>query len=138
MRGGPTFLLAAAADRGAANGSAQLFLELNRAGAVAEMHMYQKGRHGFGAKRPRPKVNERHAGGAGLIERGEGGVFLSGIPRTGQPNWGTQASGPDPTTVPTEPAPGQRAPGQFEREFLRGRDRIIRDDSVDEADRRRP
>jgi acetyl esterase/lipase len=45
----PTFLLAAAADRGAANGSAQLWLEMNRAGAVAELHMYQKGRHGFGA-----------------------------------------------------------------------------------------
>lgn len=45
----PTFLLAAAWDRGAANGSAQLFLDLNRAGAVAELHLYQKGRHGFGA-----------------------------------------------------------------------------------------
>jgi acetyl esterase/lipase len=45
----PTFLLAAAADRGAANGSAQLFLEMNRAGAVVEIHLYQKGRHGFGA-----------------------------------------------------------------------------------------
>jgi acetyl esterase/lipase len=45
----PTFLMAAAADRGAANGSAQLFLEMNRAGAVAELHLYQKGRHGFGA-----------------------------------------------------------------------------------------
>jgi acetyl esterase/lipase len=45
----PTFLVAAAADRGASNGSAQLFLDLNRAGAVAEIHLYQKGRHGFGA-----------------------------------------------------------------------------------------
>ncbi len=45
----PTFLVAAAADRGAANGSAQLFLDLNRAGAIAEIHLYQKGRHGFGA-----------------------------------------------------------------------------------------
>jgi acetyl esterase/lipase len=44
----PTYLLAAAWDRGAANGSAQLFLDLNRAGAVAEIHIYQKGRHGFG------------------------------------------------------------------------------------------
>lgn len=44
----PTFLVAAAADRGAANGSAQLFLDLNRAGATAEIHLYQKGRHGFG------------------------------------------------------------------------------------------
>ncbi|HYI96758.1 MAG TPA: alpha/beta hydrolase [Bryobacteraceae bacterium] len=45
----PTYLLSAAWDRGAANGSAQLFLDLNRAGAVAELHIYQKGRHGFGA-----------------------------------------------------------------------------------------
>lgn len=45
----PTFLVAAAADRGAANGSAQLWLDLNRAGAVSEIHLYQKGRHGFGA-----------------------------------------------------------------------------------------
>jgi acetyl esterase/lipase len=45
----PTYLLAAAHDRGAANGSAQLFLDMNRAGAVVEIHLYQKGRHGFGA-----------------------------------------------------------------------------------------
>ena len=45
----PTFLLAAAYDRGSSNGSAQLFIEMNRAGAVAELHLYQKGRHGFGA-----------------------------------------------------------------------------------------
>ncbi len=45
----PTFMVAAAADRGSSNGSAQLFLDLNRAGAVAELHLYQKGRHGFGA-----------------------------------------------------------------------------------------
>ena len=45
----PTFLLSAAWDRGAANGSAQLFMDLNKAGAVAELHVYQKGRHGFGS-----------------------------------------------------------------------------------------
>ena len=39
----PTFLLAAAADKGAANGSAQLFIDLNKAGATAELHLYQKG-----------------------------------------------------------------------------------------------
>lgn len=51
----PTFLLSAAWDRGAANGSAQLFLEMNRAGAVAELHIYQKGRHGFGAGNGSPE-----------------------------------------------------------------------------------
>lgn len=45
----PTFLIAAAGDTGAANASAQLFLDMNSAGAVAELHLYQRGRHGFGA-----------------------------------------------------------------------------------------
>jgi endo-1,4-beta-xylanase len=44
----PTFLLSAAWDKGAANGSAQLFMDLNNAGAAVELHIYQKGRHGFG------------------------------------------------------------------------------------------
>ena len=44
----PTFLTGAAADSGPATGSAQLFADLTRAGAVAEIHIYQKGRHGFG------------------------------------------------------------------------------------------
>src|SRR5258708_1168668 len=35
----PTFLLAAAFDRGSSNGSAQLFIEMNHAGAVAELHL---------------------------------------------------------------------------------------------------
>ena len=45
----PTFLLSAAWDRGVANGSAQLFMDLNKSGAVVELHLYQKGRHGFGS-----------------------------------------------------------------------------------------
>ena len=53
----PTFLLAAAWDRGAANGSAQLFMDMNRAGAVAELHLYQKGRHGFGAANGSPEFS---------------------------------------------------------------------------------
>jgi acetyl esterase/lipase len=44
----PTFLIAAAADTGPAIGSAQLFADLTRAGATAEIHVYQQGRHGFG------------------------------------------------------------------------------------------
>jgi hypothetical protein len=44
----PTFLVCAAGDAGNANGSAQLFIDLNRAGATAEVHIYQKGHHGFG------------------------------------------------------------------------------------------
>lgn len=51
----PTYLLSAAWDRGPANGSAQLFMDLNRAGAVAELHIYQKGRHGFGSAYTSPE-----------------------------------------------------------------------------------
>ncbi len=53
----PTFLLSAAFDRGNANGSAQLFVDMNRAGAVAELHLYQKGRHGFGAAAGSPEFS---------------------------------------------------------------------------------
>lgn len=53
----PSFLLSAAADRGAAGGTVQLFQELQRAGAVAEMHIYQKGRHGFGAGNGSPEYS---------------------------------------------------------------------------------
>ena len=45
----PTFLMVAAGDTGNALGSAQLFMDLTRAGAVAELHIYQKGHHGFGS-----------------------------------------------------------------------------------------
>jgi predicted esterase len=45
----PTFLSAAATDSGPANGSAELFVALNKAGATAEIHIYQQGRHGYGA-----------------------------------------------------------------------------------------
>ena len=45
----PTFLVSAAADTGPSLGNAQLFADLTRAGAVAEIHVYQKGRHGFGS-----------------------------------------------------------------------------------------
>ncbi len=44
----PTFICAAEFDKGASLGSAQFFMDLTRAGAVAEVHLYQKGRHGFG------------------------------------------------------------------------------------------
>jgi acetyl esterase/lipase len=53
----PTFLLSAAWDRMAANPTAELFVEMNRAGAVAELHIYQKGRHGFGAAAHSPEFS---------------------------------------------------------------------------------
>jgi acetyl esterase/lipase len=45
----PTFLLSAAADRGPTMGNVQLFQDMMKAGANPELHIYQKGRHGFGA-----------------------------------------------------------------------------------------
>jgi len=45
----PTFLLSAAGDQGPSLGNAQLFMDLTRAGAIAELHVYQRGRHGFGS-----------------------------------------------------------------------------------------
>jgi acetyl esterase/lipase len=45
----PTFLCAGEFDKGASLGSAQLFMDLTKAGAVAEIHIYQQGRHGFGS-----------------------------------------------------------------------------------------
>jgi acetyl esterase/lipase len=45
----PTFLLSAAADQGPSLANAQLFMDLTQAGAVAELHVYQRGRHGFGS-----------------------------------------------------------------------------------------
>jgi acetyl esterase/lipase len=54
----PTFLLSAAADTGPAIGSAQLFMDLTRAGAVAEIHVYQKGRHGFGSGYSSPNFSD--------------------------------------------------------------------------------
>jgi acetyl esterase/lipase len=45
----PTFLVSAAGDRGPSIGNAQLFMDLTKAGAIAEIHVYQKGRHGFGS-----------------------------------------------------------------------------------------
>jgi formylglycine-generating enzyme required for sulfatase activity len=53
----PTFLVSAAADQGPSLGNAQLFTDLTRAGAVAEMHIYQKGRHGFGSGTGSPEFS---------------------------------------------------------------------------------
>jgi endo-1,4-beta-xylanase len=53
----PTFLVSAAWDRGPSLGNAQLFADLTRAGAAAEIHVYQKGRHGFGSGAGSPEFS---------------------------------------------------------------------------------
>jgi formylglycine-generating enzyme required for sulfatase activity len=45
----PTFLLSAAGDPNPSLANAQLFMDLTKAGAIAELHVYQRGRHGFGS-----------------------------------------------------------------------------------------
>jgi formylglycine-generating enzyme required for sulfatase activity len=45
----PTFLLSSAGDQGPSLANAQLFMDLTKAGASAELHVYQRGRHGFGS-----------------------------------------------------------------------------------------
>jgi acetyl esterase/lipase len=45
----PTFLVASQADTGQSLPAAQFFIDLTRAGAVAELHLYEKGHHGFGS-----------------------------------------------------------------------------------------
>jgi endo-1,4-beta-xylanase len=54
----PTFLLAAAADQGPSLASAQLLMDLTQAGAVAELHVYQRGRHGFGSGYGSPEFGD--------------------------------------------------------------------------------
>ncbi|MEP6917517.1 MAG: alpha/beta hydrolase [Acidobacteriota bacterium] len=54
----PTFLVSAAGDQGPSLGNAQLFADLIKAGAVAEIHVYQKGRHGFGSGAGSPEFSE--------------------------------------------------------------------------------
>jgi acetyl esterase/lipase len=54
----PTFLVSAAGDQGPSLGNAQLFADLTKAGAVAEIHVYQKGRHGFGSGFGSPEFSD--------------------------------------------------------------------------------
>jgi acetyl esterase/lipase len=54
----PTFLLSAAGDQGASLANAQLLIDLIQAGAVAELHVYQRGRHGFGSGYGSPEFGD--------------------------------------------------------------------------------
>ena len=54
----PTFMVSAAGDRGPSMGNAQLFMDLTKAGATAEVHIFQKGRHGFGSGYGSPEFGD--------------------------------------------------------------------------------
>ncbi len=45
----PTFMVASQLDTGQSLPAAQFFIDLTKAGAVAELHLYEKGHHGFGS-----------------------------------------------------------------------------------------
>ena len=54
----PTFLLSAAGDQAPSLANAQLFADLTQAGAIAELHVYQRGRHGFGTGQGSPEFGD--------------------------------------------------------------------------------
>jgi endo-1,4-beta-xylanase len=66
----PTFLVSAAADQGPSIGNAQLFMDLIKAGGVAEVHVYQKGRHGFGSGFGSPEFSDWMPALRHFLERG--------------------------------------------------------------------
>jgi acetyl esterase/lipase len=66
----PTFLVSAAADQGPSIGNAQLFMDLIKAGGVAEVHVYQKGRHGFGSGFGSPEFSDWMPTLRHFLERG--------------------------------------------------------------------
>ena len=66
----PTFLVSAAADQGPSIGNAQLFMDLTKAGGVAEVHVYQKGRHGFGSGFGSPEFSDWMPALRHFLERG--------------------------------------------------------------------
>ena len=87
----PTFLLSAAGDQGPSLANAQLFMDLTRAGAIAELHVYQRGRHGFGS-------------GVGSSEFGDWMPRLQGFLRVGgflQPAPATVAAAPRKSRAPS-------------------------------------
>jgi acetyl esterase/lipase len=45
----PTFMVASQGDTGQSLPAAQFFIDLTKAGAVAEIHLYERGHHGFGS-----------------------------------------------------------------------------------------
>ncbi len=67
----PTFLCAAQADRFPSLGSAQLFQDLTKAGVTAELHLYQKGRHGFGSGFGSPEFGEWMGALKHFLEQGK-------------------------------------------------------------------
>ena len=42
----PTFMVASQGDTGQSLPAAQLFIDLTKAGAIAELHLYEQGHHG--------------------------------------------------------------------------------------------
>src|SRR5262249_34695126 len=103
----PTFLLSAAADQGPSLANAQLFTDLTKAGAIAELHVYQRGRHRFGSGSASPEFGgwmphlEHFLRVAGFLPPSSTAP-LAPTPRSAQPR------PPEPQS--TEPASNKPAP----------------------------
>lgn len=54
----PTFMVASQADTAQSLPAAQFFIDLTKAGAVAELHLYEKGHHGFGSGYGAPEFED--------------------------------------------------------------------------------
>lgn len=101
----PTFLLSAAADQGPSLANAQLFTDLTKAGAVAELHIYQRGRHGFGS-------------GVGSSEFGDWMPRLQGFLRVGGFLSPADAGNTSTRTAPREPYKTARSVDDGYGEFV--------------------
>ncbi len=54
----PTFLVASQSDTAQSLPAAQMFMDLTKAGATAELHLYEKGHHGFGSGYGAPEFED--------------------------------------------------------------------------------
>ncbi|MEO8184075.1 MAG: SUMF1/EgtB/PvdO family nonheme iron enzyme, partial [Deltaproteobacteria bacterium] len=98
----PTFLLSAAADQGPSLANAQLFTDLTKAGAIAELHVYQRGRHGFGSGYASPEFGD-------WMARLEHFLHVAGF----LPQKSTAPLAPQPRSAAPQPAePQSNKPGR--------------------------
>jgi len=74
----PTFMVASQADTGQSLPAAQLFMDLTKAGAIAELHLYEQGHHGFGSGFGAPEFED-------WMPRLEHFLKMTGFLPTGKP-----------------------------------------------------
>ena len=102
----PTFLLSAAFDQVPSLANAQLFMDLTKAGAVAELHVYQRGRHGFGTAIGSPEFGD-------WMPRLHGFLSTAGFLPVAGSRPATAAASSAPARVKTRPAPVNDGYGDY-------------------------